>query len=308
MAATDHAGSVAPGRLTSWYTNLVSAGWVVPAFLTAWVLVVVLPLTLVVGYSFFQVRNYQVVYEPTVATWISLIDSGRWIAAVRTLRIVLVLTLIEFVLAFPFALWLAKGCRSHLVKAVAITLLTIPFFIDASSRVIVWRALLGTNGVVNGVLMHLGLIDQPITWLLFSEFAVHFGMIGNYFPTMVFPIYLILTLIDDEYLQASADLGASPGQTLIYVILPLALPGIVAGIVFTVVPLMAAWVEPQLLGGGRVNLIGDSVEAALRELKYPTAAALSSVVIAMLIIMLALLVTVTRRRVDLTTMFQAMRR
>ena len=78
--------------------------------------------------------------------------------------------------------------------------------------------------------------------------------------------------------KASSDLGASPVQTLLYVILPLALPGIMAGIVFTFVPLMAAWVEPQMLGGGFVNLLGDSVDAALRELRYPTAAALSTVV------------------------------
>jgi len=249
-----------------------------------------------------------VVYQPTLATWYSLIESGRWIAAVRTLRISFTITLIELLLAFPFALWLAKGCRSKALKAVIITLLTIPFFIDASSRIIVWRAILGENGIVNSALVYLGVIDHPLAWLLFSEFAVHFGMIGSYFPTMVFPIYLILTLIDDEYLQASADLGASPGQTLAFVILPLALPGIVAGVVFTLVPLLAAWAEPQLLGGGRVNLIGDSVESALRELKYPTAAALSAVVIAMLVATLALLVVSTRRRLDFTTLFQAMRR
>jgi ABC-type spermidine/putrescine transport system permease subunit I len=306
--ATMVAGAPRGGRMTGWYAGLLSAGWVVPLFVVVWSFLVVLPLIIVVGYSFLQIRNYQVVFEPTFATWVSLIDSGRWIAAVRTLRIVATMTLIELILAFPFALWLAKGCRSSVLKAGIITLLTIPFFIDASSRIIVWRAILGVNGIVNTGLMQLGLISEPITWLLFSEFAVHFGMIGSYFPTMVFPIFMIISLIDDEYLQASADLGASPGQTLVYVILPMALPGIVAGIVFTMVPLMAAWVEPQLLGGGQVNLLGDSVEAALRELKYPTAAALSAVVIAMLVIMLGLLVTITRGRLDLATVFQAMRR
>jgi ABC-type spermidine/putrescine transport system permease subunit I len=306
--ATMVAGSPRSGRISGWYANLLSAGWPVPLFVVVWSIIVVLPLIIVVGYSFLQIRNYQVVFEPTLATWYSLIESGRWIAALRTLRIVATMTLIELLLAFPFALWLAKGCRSNVLKAAIITLLTIPFFIDASSRIIVWRAILGVNGIVNTGLINLGIIDEPITWLLFSEFAVHFGMIGSYFPTMVFPIFMIVSLIDDEFLQASADLGASPGQTLVYVILPMALPGIVAGIVFTMVPLMAAWVEPQLLGGGQVNLLGDSVESALRELKYPTAAALSAVVIAMLVLMLGLLVRATRGRLDLATVFQAMRR
>lgn len=296
------------GGLKAWYANLVSTGWVIPAFVATWALVVILPLIIIVFYSFFSIKSYQVVYEPTVKSWVSLIESGRWIAALRTLRVAFTITAIELLIAFPFALWLAKGCRSKAVKAIVITLLTIPFFLDAPSRIIIWRAILGSNGIINTVLIHLGVIDTPLEWLLFSEFAVHFGMIGPYFPTMVFPIFLVLTLIDDEYIQASYDLGASPGQTLVNVILPLALPGIIAGIVFTLVPLMAAWVEPQMLGGGFVNLLGASVEAALRELKYPIAAALSTVVIAMLALLLALMIVISRKRADLATIFQAMRR
>ena len=296
------------GGLKAWYANLVSTGWVIPTFVATWAIFVILPLAIIVFYSFFTIKNYQVVYEPTVKTWVSLIESGRWIAAVRTLRVVFTITAIEFLIAFPFALWLAKGCRSKTVKAIIITLLTIPFFLDAPSRIIIWRAILGTNGIINTVLLNLGLIDAPMEWMLFSEFAVHFGMIGPYFPTMVFPIFLVLTLIDDEYIQASYDLGASPGQTLVNVIFPLALPGIIAGIVFTLVPLMAALIEPQMLGGGFVNLLGASVEAALRELKYPTAAALSTVVVAMLAILLVLLITITRKRADLSSIFRAIRR
>jgi ABC-type spermidine/putrescine transport system permease subunit I len=280
----------------------------VPVFVVVWSALVLLPLLVIVGFSFLQVKSYRVVYEPTLATWQSVIDSGRWVSAVRTLRIGLTMTVIELLLAFPFALWLAKGCRSKSLKAFIITLLTIPFFLDTSSRIIVWRSILGTNGTVNSVLMWLGLTDQPIEWLLYSEFTVHFGMLGSYFPTMVFPIFMILTLIDDEYIQASSDLGASPAQTLWNVILPLSLPGIVAGVIFTLVPLMAAFVEPQMLGGGFVNLLGNSVDSALKELKYPTAAALSTVVIALLGLCLATLIFTTRKRVDMSTMFQAMKR
>jgi ABC-type spermidine/putrescine transport system permease subunit I len=88
----------------------------------------------------------------------------------------------------------------------------------------------------------------------------------------------------------------------------MSLPGIVAGVVFTLVPLMAAFVEPQMLGGGFVNLLGNSVNSALQELKYPTAAALSTVVIALLGLCLAALVMITRKRFDMSTMFQAIRR
>ncbi|GLK86202.1 ABC transporter permease [Ancylobacter defluvii] len=288
--------------------RLAPSKLMVPGFLLAWSLLVIVPLVVIVLFSFLQVRQFRVVYEPTLATWLSLIDSGRWMAVVRTLRIAITLTILEFLLAFPFALWLAKGCRSKTFKAAVITLLTIPFFLDAASRIIVWRSILGTNGAINTALVWLGVVDQPVEWLLYSEFAVHFGLLGTHFPTMVFPIFMSIALIDDDFIQASSDLGGSPAQTLFNVIVPLALPGIVAGVVFTLVPLMAAFVEPQLLGGGFVDLLGNSVNSALQQLKYPTAAALSTLVILLLGICLAALILVARRRTDIAAMFVAMRR
>ena len=305
---TDPAGSSFLDDLRAGYTRMFSGNWVVPVFVAVWVVIVILPLLVMVAHSFFEMKNYQVSYDAGFKTWNSLIDSGRWIAAVRTLRVVLVMTVVEFLIAFPFALWLAKTCKSKVTKAVIITLLTIPFFLDPSSRTIIWRAILGKNGIINTVLMELGIISEPMEWMLFSEFAVHFGMLAPYFPTMVFPIFLVVSLIDDHYLEASRDLGASKLHTLFYVILPLSLPGIVAGAVFTMVPLMATWVEPEMLGGGFVNLLGPSVEAAIRNLKYPTAAALSVFVIIVLTLLLALLILATRRLGSIGDVFQTLRR
>jgi spermidine/putrescine transport system permease protein len=288
--------------------RLSPARLAVPGFLAAWAFFVIVPLLVIVVFSFFQVRSYQIVYEPSLATWQSLVDTGRWTVALQTLRVALTITVIELLLAFPFALWLAKGCRSKTLKAVIITLLTIPFFLDVSSRIIIWRSILGTNGMINTFLMWSGLVDEPISWLLYSEFAVHFGMLGASFPTMVFPIFIIISLIDDDYINASGDLGASPVQTLVYVIIPMALPGILAGIIFTFVPLMAAYVEPQLLGGGFVDLLGNSVDSALQQLRYPMAAALSTVVVVLLGLCLTAFMLLTRNRLDLSTIFSALKR
>lgn len=288
-----------PGTATQWFT-----GW----FLVTWISVVVLPLLIISTFSFFSMRQYQIVYDPTLSTWISLAETGRWVVVLRTIRFAVMVTFFEILVAFPFALWLVKGCRSNAVRAGVITLLTIPFFIDASSRIIIWRSILGTNGMVNNLLVGSGLIDEPLTWLLYSDFAVSFGMFGTYFPTAVFPIFLTLTLIDDDLIKASADLGASRLQTLRYIILPLAVPGIVGGIVFTFVPLMAAWIEPQLLGGGQVNLLGQSIQSALTNLNYPVAAALSTVVIGVLVLLLAMLVISLRGRFSMASLFQSLER
>jgi ABC-type spermidine/putrescine transport system permease subunit I len=273
-----------------------------------WFVLVMLPLLLLVVYTFLQSKGFRVVWEPTFATWGTLFESGRWLVTVRTLRIAFTITAIELIVAFPFALWLAKGCRSQAVKAIVLAALTVPFFLDLSSRTVVWRAILGRQGLLNTGLMELGLTDAPIDWLLFSEFTVHFGMLAPYFPTMVFPIFLILSLVDDEYIQASQDLGASPLQTFVYVIFPLSLPGIMAGIVFTLVPTMAEYVVPALMGGYNVNMLGHSVENALTALKYPTAAALSTFIILLLGALLALLARLMRRAGGLTGVFDVLQR
>jgi ABC-type spermidine/putrescine transport system permease subunit I len=295
-------------RLSGFQTGLHSSGWVVPLFLLVWVGMVIVPLIILCIYSLFESRSFRTIYTPSLATWVSLFDSGRWEVAVRTLRIALTVTLVELAIGFPFAVWLAKGCRSRGVRAVVISLLTIPFFLDISSRTIVWRAILGQNGLINSMLISLGWIDRPVEWMLYTEFSVHFGMIAPYFPTMVLPIYLAVSFIDDELIEASSDLGASPLNNLTNIIIPLSLPGVMAGIIFTLGPALAAWVEPGMLGGGFVNLLSNSVESAYTALKYPILAALSTFVILLLAIMLIVMLLLTRRFTDFGNVFKAMRR
>ncbi|MDK3019868.1 ABC transporter permease [Pseudodonghicola flavimaris] len=261
----------------------------------AWFVLVIVPLIILFVFSFFTTEYFQTVYTPSLDTWTGLFSSGRFEVTLRTLRVALTVTLIELAVGFPFALWLAKGCRSSLGRAIVLALLTIPFFLDLSSRTIVWRAILGQGGLINTILLSTGLTDQPVDWLLYSEFSVHFGMIPALFPPMVLPIYMAITLIDDNLLEASNDLGATPAQTLWRVIVPLSLPGVVAGFVFTLGPALAAWVEPGMLGGGFVNLLSSSIESAYTALRYPVVAALSAFVIGLLLVLLGLLMLILRR-------------
>ena len=302
------ASTQAGRRLQAWYTKFAASPWQVPAFIAVWTLLIVVPLFLLVLYSFLEAKGFKVQYEPTDKTWINFFERGRWVVVTRTLRIALTMTVIEVLLAFPFALWLAKGCRSRTLKAVLLTLMTIPFFLDLSSRTIIWRAILGSNGAVNSILMGLGITDEPVEWIIFTEVSVHFGLLAPYFATMVFPIFLVATLIDDDYLDASKDLGASPVQSLFLITIPLCLPGVIAGVVFTLVPMMGEWVVPQLMGGGKVNLLGRSTDDALSALNYPTAAALSAFVIAVLALLLVALGFLTRRQGGIAGMFEALKR
>lgn len=278
----------------------------VAVFAVFWCAAVIVPLVVLFAYSFFETRSFVTSYTPTFNTWISLFQSGRLEATLRTLRIALTVTFLAFAIGFPFALWLTKGGAKAGTRAVVLALLTIPFFLDLSSRIIIWRSILGDTGLVNTMLLRLGLTEQPIGWMLYSEWSVQFGMLVTYFPLMVLPIYMALSIIDDALIQASYDLGASPAQTLFRITIPLALPGILTGFILTLGSTLAAWVEPSMLGGGFVNLLSNSVESAYNALRYPVVAALSSFVVLLLGLLVLALALVARRFGDVGSIFRSL--
>ena len=198
------------------------------------------------------------------------------------------MSLICLACGFPFALWLAKRARPARLIQIIWMSLTIPFFLDPSARTIVWRTVLGSTGLVNTVLQRLHVTHAPIEWLLFSDFSVYLGLIGPYFPNMVMLIYLSILLIDDELLQASADLGASPWATLRRIVIPLAMPGIVAGVIFTFVPVMGDSVVPNILGGGNREYLADAVMSLSTSMNYSGAAALATIIVSMAAILVPL--------------------
>lgn len=263
--------------------------------LLIWAAIALVPVVGLGLWSVLSMENFKLVWEPSLQAYRDVLASGRWEVAVRTLRIAAIVTLIEVLFAIPFALWMAKGTKSVLLRTVLLGLLTVPFFLNLSARTIVWRGLLGLNGPINGFLMQIGLISEPLDWILFSEFSVILGLIAPYFPTMVFPLFLAFSLIDDEVLAASKDLGASPAFTFFHAILPLAIPGIGAGLIFTFIPMIGDPVVPTLLGGGNVVTLAASVQSLLKILNYTVAAALSVLMLFLLIGIVATVAALTNR-------------
>lgn len=276
------------------FFNRFSAHWLVGSFTGLWLVGVLLPLLGVVAISFIRVGANGGSLSLSLDAYREIFLTGRWEVTARTVRISATVTAILSVISFPFALWLAKGLKSTAVKIVIWTLLTAPFFLSDTARVVVWRPVLGLMGPINSGLISLGLIERPITWLLFSEPAVHFGLLGPYLPNMVWPIFLSMTLIDDDLLEASKDIGASPWQTLRYVILPLSLPGIIAGIVFAFVPMLGDDVVAKVLGGQKVLMLGAAMLDLVNALNYSVAAAMSAIVLAIVVALQVILVVVLR--------------
>jgi ABC-type spermidine/putrescine transport system permease subunit I len=249
------------------------------ALAALWSLGVLLPTVISVLLSILGAHGVRIRWTFSLDTYRRMFESGRWEVVARTMGVASMVSAICLICGFPFALWLAKRVKSKPLLQVIWVALTIPFFLDASARTIVWRAVLGTTGLINTALLKLHLIRSPIEWLLFSDFSVYLGLIGPYFPNMVMPIYLAIVLIDDDLLQASADLGASPAATLRHVIIPLAMPGIVAGTIFTFVPVMGDSVVPLILGGGKKEYLADAVMSLSTSMNYSGAAGFASIML-----------------------------
>jgi putative spermidine/putrescine transport system permease protein len=196
----------------------------------------------------------------------------------RTFRISLTVTLACLVLGYPVAYTLATAPRW--LAAPLLVLVLVPFWISLLARSFTWLVLLQRNGVVNRLLLALGLTTEPLP-LVYNELGVYVGMIHILLPYMILSLYAGMRGIDPTLLRAAANLGATGWQAFRRVYLPLSLPGVAAGSVLLFVLGLGFFITPALLGGGKVTLIAVLIEANIREaLNWPLAAALSVLLLA----------------------------
>jgi ABC-type spermidine/putrescine transport system permease subunit I len=269
----------------SWF---VSERGPVHIFAIVWAIGVLVPMVISVFFSLLKAHGLHIEWAVSLHAYRDIIESGRWEVVVRTLTAAASVTAICLAVGFPFALWLARRARSEKLIQFVWMALTVPFFLDPSARTLVWRTVLGSTGLINAGLIKLHLIDAPLQWLLFSDFSIYLGLIGPYFPNMVMPIYLAILLIDNDLIQASADLGATPATTLRNIIIPLAMPGIIAGIIFTFVPVMGDSIVPNILGGGKKEYLADSVMSLSTAMNYAGAAAFATIILTLTALLLGL--------------------
>ena len=162
-------------------------------------------------------------------------------------------TIFCLVIGYPMAYAIVRS--NHTVKHILLMLIILPFWTSFLLRVYAWMGLLADQGTINGLLISLGIIDEPIR-MLYTDFAVYVGIIYTYLPFMILPLYANMEKLDWTLLEAAADLGAKPITTFFTVTLPLTLPGIVAGGLLVFIPATGEYVIPDLLGGGNVLMIG----------------------------------------------------
>ena len=175
----------------------------------------------------------------------------------KTLRIAAMTTLMTLIISYPVAYFLSRlqGTR----KALFVLLMFLPFWTSYVIRAFVWLPILGRNGAINSALKAMGLIDEPLDWLLFNEGSVFLGLVYVYTLFMTLPIYLSLEKIDPALIEAATDLGARPAAVFRRVILPLSWPGVLSGCIMVFLLTVGAFVTPQLLGGPSGIMYGNVI-------------------------------------------------
>ena len=216
-----------------------------------WILIcTILPLFYILGYAIttsegsFTLSNLTAIADPVHL-------SSLWLS----IKVAFVTTVICLVLAYPVALILHNLKISN--KGFVVFLFILPMWMNFMLRILAWQIILSNNGILNSILSAIGL---PTVHILYTKAAVTLGMVYDFLPYMILPIYNALSKINDSVIEAAADLGANWWKTFTKITIPLSRDGILSGIIMVFVPALSSFVVSNLLGGGKVLLIGNVIE------------------------------------------------
>ncbi|HEV2341418.1 MAG TPA: ABC transporter permease [Candidatus Acidoferrales bacterium] len=253
-----------------------------------WVTIFLLiPYAMLFCYSFWRVSPLQViVHEWNLGNYRELLHNSMYATVLfRSMLIAAAVTIFALLLGYPLAYFLSF--RATLRKDLLYQLVIIPLWVSYLVRGYAWKTILGSDGVLNGFLQYFHIVHHPVEFFLYSPFAVVLMLTHIYTPFVFLPIYAALEHVPRNLVEASLDLGASPAQTLWRVILPLSLPGVLAGATFAFVLTLGDFLAPLLVGGPSGIMISNVVVSLFgTAYDWPLGAAIS---LSMLILVVALL-------------------
>ncbi len=282
-------------RLKSWVTYLQVA----PLALV-FLLFLIVPIATIVVVSFFDYNTTQIIPTFVLQNYEELLLSPvTWRTYLQTIQFALITWALTLVIGFTVAYFVAFHVRSPTMQTVLFLLCTIPFWTSNVIRMISWIPFLGRHGLANTTLMNLGLIDQPLEFLLYSDFSVVLAYVHLYALFMVVPIFNSMMRIDRSLLEAARDAGATGWQTLVNVIVPLCKPGIAIGSIFVVTIVMGDFVTVRMMSGGLSASVGLMMANAMSLLQYPAAAANAVVLLLLVLFIVAAMMRLVDIRKEL---------
>lgn len=256
------------------YSRLYKFAVALPPLL--WVaLFLLLPYALMFAHSFWAVREGLLVHEWNLHNYSKLVSNPVYLQVLfRTVRIAASVTLLSLLLGYPLAYFLSfhAGPRKELLSQLVI----VPLWVSYLVRGYAWKTILGSDGVLNGFLKYSHITHEPLSALLYSPFAVVLMLTHIYTPFVFLPIYASLEHVPRPLIEASQDLGANPRSTFLRVILPLSMPGLLAGATFAFVLSLGDFLAPLLVGGPSGTMIANIVQSLFgAAYDWPLGAAIS---------------------------------
>jgi spermidine/putrescine transport system permease protein len=261
-----------PGRTRARRRRTPGSAWLIAPPFAYLVLLLVTPVVLIGLYSVFVLTNRTgVVTQFSWQNWLAFLPGGGelttpfstsspfWNTFTISFAVTLGVSVATVVAAYPLALYLAFVARR---RYLLLFVLLAPFFTSQLLRLLAWQSMLDSSGVVNSLLWQLGLRPdgQPVEWLSRTWFAVMLVLGTSWVSFTALPIFVVMDGIDRRVLEAAADLGAGRGTTFRRVVLPLSLPGAIAGFVFVLIPTTGEFVTPQLVGGSGTYMFGQAIQ------------------------------------------------
>ncbi len=232
----------------------------------------------------FQIGKDGISFQPVVDNYLLIYEYWEdylW-PAVNSVRLAFFSTLYCLLFAYPMAWWIARSNKS--LQHILLVLILMPFWTSSLLRMYALIGLLNPNGVINDFLIWAGITVTPIQ-MMQTDFSIYSGMILTYLPLMILPLYASLVRLDNSVLEAAADLGAKNWDIFRTIILPLSMPGVIAGCLLVFIPAVGEFVIPALLGGPEQLMLGKVIWTEFfRNRDWPVAAAIAIILIAIIII------------------------
>jgi putative spermidine/putrescine transport system permease protein len=274
--------------------------WLQAAPLAAvFVVFFLLPLALIVMVSFWQATDYELIPAFTVQSYVELVNEVTVRTYLSTLKFSALVWILTLLIGFTVAYFLAFHVRSTLWQTVLFILCTVPFWTSNVIRMISWIPLLGRNGLVNDGLLAIGLVNEPVEWLLFSSFSVTLAFVHLYTMFMIVPIFNSMMRIDRALLEAARDAGASAWQTVWHVVVPLCKTGIIIGSIFVIALVMGDFITVGVMGGQQIASVGKTIQVQAGVLQFPAAAANAVILLGTVLLMVVALMRLVDLRKEL---------
>jgi len=278
---------VPAGRRTSRAAGLGQYAGFIPALILYGVFFLV-PLGLIVAYSFWIVVDYNVVHDWTLDNYHYFFSVPTYVRTMwATLWVSLAATAITLLIAFPFAYWLVRYVRRSL-QGVFLILVVLPFWTSYLLRVYSWINILGEKGAINRFLLWTGVIDRPASFFLYDRPAVILVLVYLYFPFAALTLYASLERFDWNQFKAAMDLGAPPRTAITRIMIPQMKAGIVTAVIFVFIPILGEYLAPQLVGGARGVMIGNLIVNFFSGAQYTRGAAAALLIAALIVILLVI--------------------